>query len=263
MLPKNLILVRHGQSEGNVAQHASRRGDNQFFTPEFRERHSSSFHLTEKGIIQATYAGLWLRKNIPFPLGRFYVSDYVRAMETAAYLELAGAGWRREFHLRERDMALMDNITEEEKRERYALEVEEWEKHSFFSTPAGGGESVAQLCMRLKTTMLTHWARECPNDNVIVVCHGRVIRGFQVEIEGLLPEDFLRLINSKQPWDKMRNGQIVWYTRFDPWTGEEHPHIVAVRIVCPWDLIGGDYGWRRIERKTWSNEELLSEAAKR
>lgn len=261
MLPKNLILVRHGQSEGNVAQHASRKGDNRFFTPEFRGRHSSSFRLTEMGIAQAVSAGAWLRHYLPFSPDRFYVSDYVRAMETASRMNMPDAQWRREFHLRERDMALIDNIPDDEKRTRYALENEEWEKHSFFSTPAGGGESVAQLCMRLKTTMLAHWARECPNDSIIAVCHGHVIRGFQVEIEGLLPEDFLRMIESKESCDKIRNGHILWYTRIDPWTAEECPHIVAVRSVSP--STGDDFGWRRITRRTWSNGELLEEAAKR
>ena len=108
-LPIDTILVRHGQSEGNKANKASRKSDNRFFTPEFRDKHSRVFRLTNRGIGQAEAAGRWLRENIPMPLDRFYVSDYIRAKETAAYLALPGACWRAEFHLRERDMALMDN----------------------------------------------------------------------------------------------------------------------------------------------------------
>ena len=87
MLPIDVIFVRHGESEGNRANKASRRGDNSFFTPEFREKHSRAFRLTDKGIEQARIAGKWLRENIPMPLDRFYVSDYirvVRAFETRA-----------------------------------------------------------------------------------------------------------------------------------------------------------------------------------
>src|SRR3989338_6760651 len=94
MLPIDLIFIRHGQSEGNVANKASRKGDNSFFTPEFRDRHSRSFRLTDKGISQAKAAGKWIRKNIPMPFDRFYVSDYVRAKETAACLDLEAAQWR-------------------------------------------------------------------------------------------------------------------------------------------------------------------------
>ena len=63
MLPIDLIFVRHGQSEGNLAHRMSEKGDNSFFTPEFRERHSRAFRLTNKGIEQAKSAGFWLKKN--------------------------------------------------------------------------------------------------------------------------------------------------------------------------------------------------------
>ena len=88
MQPIDLILVRHGQSEGNIANKSSREGDNKFFTPEFRNRHSRDFRLTDKGIDQAKSAGKWIQANIPMPLDRFYTSDYMRAKETAAYLDL-------------------------------------------------------------------------------------------------------------------------------------------------------------------------------
>ena len=100
MLPIDIILVRHGQSEGNKANKASRHGDNSFFTPEFHNRHSRSFRLTDCGIDQAIAAGEWLKANVPMPLDRFYVSDYIRAKETASYLKLPDAKWRVEFQLR-------------------------------------------------------------------------------------------------------------------------------------------------------------------
>lgn len=113
-LPINIILVRHGQSEGNIANRASREGDNSFFTPEFRDRHSRTFRLTDKGIGQAKAAGKWIKKNVSMPLDRFYVSDYVRAKETAYYLNIPQAEWRVEFQLRERGKALMDKAPVDE-----------------------------------------------------------------------------------------------------------------------------------------------------
>ena len=108
---------------------------------------------------------------------------------------------------------------------------------------------------------MEHWARECANKRIIVVSHGHVMRALQIEIESLLPDDFIRMDESNDPRDKIRNCQILWYSRKDPWTGEEHPHIVAVRSVCPWDP-DGDYGWRKIPRRKWSNEELIAEVTK-
>lgn len=260
-LPIDIVLVRHGESEGNLANKASRRGDNHFFTPEFRNRHSRTFRLTDRGIAQAKTAGEWLRKNVPMPLDRFYVSDCVRARETAAYLDLPDAEWRVKYQLREQDRALMDNIPEDEKWRLFKLEVRQFELDRFLSYPAGGGESIPQLCLRFKVDFLAHLARECPNGHVIAVCHGHVMRAAQLELEQLGHDDFIRLDTSKKPADKIRNCQILWYTRRDPETGVIGPKLVAVRSVSPTEP-GCDYGWRRIVRKKYSNSELLAEVAK-
>lgn len=63
-MPLNLVLVRHGESEGNVAMHFSKRGDHTLFSQEFMNRHSSTWRLTDTGIAQAELAGFWIRKNI-------------------------------------------------------------------------------------------------------------------------------------------------------------------------------------------------------
>jgi broad specificity phosphatase PhoE len=261
MLPVELILVRHGQSEGNVANRASRNRDNGFFTPEFRERHSRTFRLTDKGIEQAEAAGEWIRANIPQPLDRFYVSDYIRAKETAAHLHLPHALWRQEFHLRERDKALMDNVPDDEQKQLFQQEVKQYEIDPFFSYPAGGGESIAGLCLRVRAIMLGHWARDWSSARVVCVSHGHVMRAFQLELEGFSHDDFIRLDASEELAEKIRNCQILWYSRHDPDTHELTPHYVARRSVCPWDP-QGDYGWTRIKRKKFTDEELLAEVGR-
>ncbi len=257
-LPINLILVRHGESEGNVATRASENGDNSFFTSDFLNRHSRTFRLTDRGISQAKSAGEWLRKNIPFRLEYHYVSDYMRAKETAYYLSLEEAMWRSEFQLRERDMALMDNIPRDERAKLFGLEHQMYLLDPFFSIPAGGGESFAALCLRLKADFLDHLARDRSGNNVIVVCHGHVMRALQFEIEHLGHDDFDRLDTSKDLKDKIRNCQIVWYSRVDPSDRTIGNRFLNVRSVCPWDE-NGDYGWRKINRKLFSNEELFKE----
>ena len=259
MLPVDIILVRHGQSEGNVANKASRKGDNSFFTPQFRNRHSRAFRLTDKGIRQAKTAGKWLVKNVEMPLDRFYVSDYVRAKETAAYLGLPQAEWRPEYQLRERDRALMDNAPVDEQNQLFKLEQRQYDLDQFLSYPAGGGESIPLLCLRLKTDFLAHLARECSDKRVIVVCHGHVMRALQLELENLGHDDFIRLDSSEKPEDKIRNCQILWYTRRNPKNGKvEGTRLVAVRSVCPWDS-KGDFGWRYIKKQQFSNKDLLRE----
>ena len=84
MLPIDIILVRHGQSEGNVAQKASRKGDNQFFTPEFRDRHSRAFHEVQGGDPMAGAGPCGLRGNTRGFTQWFDLPEH----------ELHRAGWR-------------------------------------------------------------------------------------------------------------------------------------------------------------------------
>lgn len=69
--PLELVLVRHGQSEGNEAVARSQRGDLSAYTPEFKNKHSSTYRLTDKGIEQAKVAGHWIRENIGDKFDRY------------------------------------------------------------------------------------------------------------------------------------------------------------------------------------------------
>lgn len=262
MLPIDLILVRHGESEGNLANKASKIGDNSFFTPEFLNRHSRDFRLTDKGIEQAKSAGEWLKTNTQMPFDRFYVSDYIRAKETAFYLNLPEAEWRVEYQLRERDKALMDNCPADEQKKLFEMEQKQYDMNRFLAYPAGGGESIPMLCLRLKADFLSHLARECSDMRVVVVCHGHVMRALQLELENLGHDDFIRLDSSENPEDKIYNCQILWYTRQNPAFGKiASSHLTAVRSISPSGQ-KGDYGWRQIARKKYSNEELFAEIQK-
>ena len=103
MMPINLVVVRHGQSEGNIANRMSEAGDHSAYTEQFMNRHSSSFRLTEKGRRQAALAGSYIRKEFLDKWGngfdRYLTSDYNRAMETASLLTLPNAMWQTESYL--------------------------------------------------------------------------------------------------------------------------------------------------------------------
>jgi len=258
MLPVDLIVIRHGESEGNVAMKASRSGDNSLFTPGFRNRHSREFRLTDRGIEQAQVAGEWLRQNVHFPIDRYLVSDYIRAKETAYHLGIQGATWSVEYQLRERDKALMDNLPTDEQAKLFAFEQKQYELDPFLSIPAGGGESVAALCLRLKADMIAHIARDYSSMRVAMVCHGHVMRALQLELLQLGHDDFLRLDGSDEPKDKIHNCQVMWYTRRNPDDGRvQGPRLYAWRSLSPWHLRRKtDTGWVKIERKRLTNDEL-------
>ena len=52
----DLVLVRHGESEGNVAFNRSKAGDHSLYSGEFLRRHSSQWRLTDVGREQAKSA---------------------------------------------------------------------------------------------------------------------------------------------------------------------------------------------------------------
>jgi broad specificity phosphatase PhoE len=257
MLPLDIILVRHGQSEGNAALSAWRKGDPEP-TGEHRDRHSREYRLTDKGIEQARMAGEWIREHVCRirPIGRFFVSDYLRARETAGWLRLPNAQWSVQFNLRERDMASMDNMSIPDRKKHFPLEDAQYAQDRFLSIPAGGGESIPRLCQRVKTESLDEWERRFSHNTIIAVGHGHTMRAFQIMLEGLGHDDFIRLDTSEEPADLIRNCHILWYTRIDPRTHERSGTISHVRSVSPTE--GIDQGWRPITHPVYSDAELLA-----
>lgn len=118
-MPVELVLVRHGRSEGNEAREQSKQGDDSPYTPEFRARRNREWRLTDLGIAQAQAAGRWVREHISPTFSRYYTSEYLRARETAGYLDLTGASWVQDILLRERSWGRADFVMPES--ERYEL----------------------------------------------------------------------------------------------------------------------------------------------
>ena len=77
--PTRIVLIRHGQSEGNTDRVAYSK------TPD------SQIALTDRGWAQASVAGLQLRELVGDESVRFYHSPYVRTRQTLlAILEARG-----------------------------------------------------------------------------------------------------------------------------------------------------------------------------
>ena len=259
-MPIDLVLVRHGESEGNVANRMSRAGDHSAFTPEFLSRHSSLWRLSDRGREQAGAAKKCIQEIIGSQFDRHYCSEYIRAMETATLLELPKASWFLEFYLRERDWGRMDNMSQEERRRRYSDDLRLREIDNFFWSPPNG-ESMAQVCLRIDRVWHT-LHRECSDMRVIMICHADLMWGFRVRLERMPQSRYRILDESKDPKDHIHNCHILHYTRRDPATGFLHPHLDWLRSICPWDITLSSNLWEHIERKKYANEELAQEVAK-
>ena len=261
MMPTNLVLVRHGESESNVANAHSRDGDGSMFTPEFSNRHTSAIRLTDRGIQQAKAAGRWLKEQNLDTFFRYYVSEYARAIETAGYLNLSGANWYTDNQLRERERGMMEHLPDDVRRIKFKECLDIYDRHHFYGTYPNG-ESMADVCNRIRCNTLDTLHRECSDKDVIIVAHGEVIWAFRIILERISANEYNKLEREKSKWFKIGNGQIVHYTRVDPYNPSNIlPRMGWVRSINPYDPEYAGHDWKEIpRRKTYSNDELLEMA---
>lgn len=262
-MPRDLFLVRHGQSEGNVAVKAASDGDTSYVDhPEYQIRHSSWWRLTDLGVEQAKQAGQRLNQeflNLTYTdadVGwtRTYASAYTRAMETAALLELPNADWFIDPNLRERERGDMDRVSKAEMLE-FEKSMNDKKSAPLFWRPPNG-ESMADVCARIRDFLST-LHREAEGGCVAVVCHGEVIEAFRILLERAHHMDYMDWDQSGDPIYDIHNGQLVHYTRTDPVTGVIHPYLNWYRMIYPASPNRQDTDWFEVKRPRFTNQELL------
>ena len=259
-IPIDLVLVRHGESEANLANTRSREfHDHSDFTKEDKARHCSKMRLTEKGIKQARAAGAWIRDNIGDDFDGYHVSEFLRTIETAAQLGLENANWRLDLLLRETDYGgTLDLLSGKERKKRFGGHLKRQKIDGIFWIPPTGGESIAQACLRVKA-VLSALGNEWGETHLLVT-HGEMMRAFRICLEHLSHFQYAEIENSADPKDKIHSCQILHYARRDP-AKKEAPleqDFSWVRSVCPWDPQLSSNEWRKIENPLYSNNELLA-----
>jgi broad specificity phosphatase PhoE len=260
-MPIDLVLVRHGESEGNLATALSKRGDDSMFTLDFLNRHSATWKLTEKGKQQAAIAGQWIKENISKVFYRYYVSDYDRAKQTAALMGFSDAEWLKTYYLIERNWGELDVMPFEKRKNDFAENLRKKEIDPFYWSPTNG-ESMPALFLRLEKILET-LHRECERQAVLLVVHGEVMWGLRYLLERMTHSQIMEFEYSKNPHDKIHNCQVIHYTRQNPVSGEITPYLNWMRSVCPTDFSLSNNQWQRIVRRKFSNEELLEQVALR
>ena len=177
-----LLLARHGESEGNVAAaEANAAGAEEIDVP----ARDPDVRLSQLGRQQATALGAALVAAGPVDLVR--CSPYMRARETAHLaLEASGLGLAVtvDERLRDRELGVLDRLTEAGVAARYPEEHarRHWQG-KFYHRPAGG-ESWADVALRLRS-WLWDLDAEAAGARVLVVCHDVVIVLLRYLCEGL------------------------------------------------------------------------------
>lgn len=217
-----LLLVRHGESVGNVAAAAAHSsGAHQIGVP----ARDADVSLSELGRQQAEAVGAALEA---MPAERrpqvLAVSTYQRARETArlasqrAGLDLPTLVDER---LRDRELGVLDRLTFEGVQARYPEEAERrrWQG-KFYHRPAGG-ESWVDVALRLRT-----WVSDLDRtstERLLVVSHDVVIALLRYVCEGLEETQVLELARDTP----LRNASISRLVREEGggWTAASYDEV--------------------------------------
>jgi broad specificity phosphatase PhoE len=212
--PIDLVIVRHGQSEANIIQHAEKHGGvdpdqlkKVYERPDFAQR------LSERGREQAFKAGEWLRSNKMHPshFDERYVSPYYRTMETAALLG-PECEWLPEVRLIERDWGIYGS-TPMETRVKKFIDTERMREDSSFFVRFDNGESIADVVYRVRDFIGT-LDREMGDKRVLAVSHGELMWAMRFVVERMLPQKWQEL-DKDEKW-RIGNCYILWYSRRNP-----------------------------------------------
>ena len=194
--PERLYLIRHGQSQGNVARDAADEAGAHEIDIDVRD---VDVPLSELGIRQAEAAGRWFAVLSPDERPEFILSSpYVRARQTAEIICKAGAlagGPARAIvdeRLREREFGIFDRLTRLGIRERFPEESAHRRRLGKFYHRPPGGESWADVILRLRSMLNTINLHYC-DKRVLIVCHQVVVLCFRYVLEELDEEAILKI----------------------------------------------------------------------
>src|SRR3989344_3476448 len=184
MKPKRIILIRHGESQGNVD--AAIYGK----IPDY------ALNLTDMGVQQAVECGQKLNELIKNETAMFYVSPFFRTRQTfeniAAQLDHTVINYREEPRIREQEWG---HLRDKEERDQV---MRDRDSYGIFYFRIPDGESCADVYDRVTTFLETlHRDFNKPGfpQNAILVTHGMTIRLFLMRWFQWSVERFEQLTN--------------------------------------------------------------------
>jgi broad specificity phosphatase PhoE len=194
--PSAIWLVRHGESMGNVADSAAHRSGAGRLDLDVRD---PDVPLSDTGRGQAEALGRHLRE-LPADQRPAAVlsSPFNRALTTAQLAaEPLGLLVRTDERLRERDFGAFDGMTGTGIRDRYPDEAKRRDLLGKFYYRPPGGESWADVALRVRTLLFTEGFRY-DGDRLMVVAHQAVIMVFRYVLEGLDEQELLEIDQTEQ-----------------------------------------------------------------
>jgi 2,3-bisphosphoglycerate-dependent phosphoglycerate mutase len=197
--PSRLLLIRHGESAGNVARDVAHAAGHSRIDIADRD---ADVPLSERGVQQSIAVGKWIASNpIPERPEILLCSPFVRARQTAKLIRDAGAlapgapALVVDERLRERELGVLDRLTRAGIVEFYPEQAELRTRLGKFYHRPPGGENWCDVILRLRSvldTMSLHYAGR----NVLIVAHEVVVLCLRYLLENL-DEDRILAINKQ------------------------------------------------------------------
>ena len=191
--PAELVLVRHAESLGNIADREAREQGRGRLDLEFRD---ADVELSETGLRQVEGLARYMssleeaqRPNVVLS------SPYRRAADTARRaIDLAGLDLAvvLDERLRERDLGAFDRMTGIGIRDAFPEEAKRRHHVGKFYYRPPGGESWCDVALRVRS-LLTDIRLEYDGTRIWVFSHQAVIMSFRLALEGLDEQQLLDL----------------------------------------------------------------------
>lgn len=250
-MPERLVLIRHGESQANLLHRALRKGVISEYPPGFAEIPDREIRLSSVGVEQAQRTGTWLAAEYPDRFDVIFVSDHVRARETAGIV-LQAAGWH--------DVPIfVDPLVGERSWGRFSQSHGELQqkirgemKRDPLHAAMPDGESLLHTRQRTRA-ILERVSREYTDKRVLIFTHGEYIEALWAEVEHMDTERQRSFFHSTA--GDIRNCQVVEFSSVDPVDSSSDGRLRWVRSSCPQAEHQGS--WQPLVRITFTPAELL------
>ncbi len=228
MAVTELILVRHGESVGNVAREEAESTGALSIPMPMRD---ADVPLSELGVQQARAVGRWLAEDPDRWPDVVWTSPYLRARHTAqtALAELADPpALRQDERIRDRELGVLDLLTKKGVGVQFPAEAQRrsWLGKLYYRPP--GGESWADLVLRIRS-FLADLERGPGHGRHLIVSHDAVILLFRYVCEQLDEESVFEIARS----GSVTNASVSRLVRQDGEPGwrtavyNDHQHLEA------------------------------------
>jgi len=215
--PEKLVIVRHAQSEVNIARERLEQFHSDALEVKIKkEIRDADIKLTPLGEEQACKTGAGLKKEF----GSFdiaFVSPYARTQQTAEYI-LRGMDckpdYRLEERLREKEFGSVSHLTKKGIAKYFPHEYARLQLEGKYYFRPPGGESYPDVNLRVYSA-LNSILRSAVGKSALVVTHSVVVKSFRKTIEHQTEQEVLMI----DKVDDVKNCGVTTYS-FDKKTGK-------------------------------------------